>query len=257
VLEHHTPIGQLIVFLTGVVASIFGSLAGLGGGFLVVPVLRLFFEIVPAVAAGNALLFVLANTTAASFAFMRRRAVDVERGLIIAAAGIPTSVVGAYVVHLFQPREFDALYGAFLVALAIMVITRRDTKPEPRELSPRAKLAVEIGSGILLGFFSSFFGIGGGIVVVPVLLIYLNLPVHTVAATSAFVVMLTSPAGVIAHGFYGDLELFVAVPLILGGLVGGSIGARLAGRFSAKGLSMLLATMLILAALGLVVKHFA
>jgi len=214
------------------------------------------FSITPAGASGDSLVFVLANTTAASFTFLRQGAVDVPRGLIIAAGGLPGSILGAYVVRFLSPRSFDTIYGTFLIALAIAVIVRRDRPPKPREISAGAKILLELGAGAAVGFFSSLFGIGGGIVLVPILLIYFRLPVHAVAATSAFVVMLTSPAGILAHAFYGDLSLRIVVPLAIGGLAGGGIGAYLAPRVSSRRLSTLLACGLILAALALVIRHF-
>ena len=251
----HSALGALLIFITGAVAAVLGSLAGLGGGFLIVPVLRLFFEIPPAVAAGGALLFVFANTLAASITYVRNRVVDLPRGLTISAAGIPASIAGAYVVRFLTARNFDTVYGIFLVLVAIMVLTRRNAPPKPRELSKTAKIGVEILVGLFVGFVSSLFGIGGGIVLVPVMLVFFRQPIHTVAATSAFVIMLTSPTGVIAHGLYGDLDPWVGAPLFAGGLVGGGMGARLARRMHPHHLTLLIAGLLFVAALALVIKH--
>lgn len=251
----HSALGALLIFITGAVAAVLGSLAGLGGGFLIVPVLRLFFEIPPAVAAGGALLFVFANTLAASITYVRNRVVDLPRGLTISAAGIPASIAGAYVVRFLTARNFDTVYGIFLVLVAIMVLTRRNAPPKPRELSQAAKIAIEIVVGLFVGFVSSLFGIGGGIVLVPVMLVFFRQPIHTVAATSAFVIMLTSPTGVIAHGLYGDLDPWVGAPLFVGGLVGGGMGARLARRMHPQHLTLLIAGLLFVAALALVIKH--
>lgn len=251
----HSALSAVLIFFTGAVAAILGSLAGLGGGFLIVPVLRLFFSIAPAVAAGGALLFVFANTLAASVTYVRNRAVDLPRGLTISAAGIPASILGAYVVRFLSARSFDTVYGIFLVVVGIMVITRRNAEPKPRELSKTTKIAVEIVVGLFVGFVSSLFGIGGGIVLVPVMLVFFRQPIHTVAATSAFVIMLTSPTGVIAHGIYGDLDPWVGAPLFVGGLIGGGMGARMARRMHPQHLTMLIAGLLFIAALALVLKH--
>lgn len=222
---------------------------------MIVPVLRILLGVTPASASGDSLVFVLANTTAASITFLRRGAVDVSRGWMIAAGGLPGSILGAYAVRFVSPIRFDTIYGAFLLALAITVILRRGHPPKPRESSPGVKILLELTAGLAVGFFSSFFGIGGGIVLVPILLIYFGLPVHVVAATSAFAVMLTSPVGIVAHAVYGDLSLGIVVPLILGGLVGGAAGAYLAPRVTSRRLSTLLASGLIAAALALVLRH--
>jgi len=222
---------------------------------LVVPVLRLLFNVPPALAAGNALLFVFANTLAASITFWRDRAIDVRRAVTIAAAAIPTSILGAHVVALFTPRGFDLLYGAFLVALATLVLLRRNVKSEPRTVPPRRRLFLEIVVGIAVGFVSSLFGVGGGIVIVPILLVYFGLPAHTVAATSAFIVMLSSPVGIVAHGVLHHLDPYIAPPLLVGGLIGGSLGARWARGLSTRALSVGFAVLLLLAALALILKR--
>lgn len=233
----------------------FGSLAGLGGGFLMVPVLRLAFGIAPPFATAASLLFVFANTLAASIAFIRRGAVDIPRGLAISIAGIPSSIAGAYVIQLMSHEDFDFAYGAFLIAVGVTIFMRRNAEPEAHDISPRAKLWLEIGTGLFVGFISSLFGIGGGVVLVPLMLLFFRQAVHTVAATSAFVVMLTSPTGVVAHGLYGDFDPLLATPLAIGGFLGGSVGARMARRMQARHLSTLMAVMLIVAAIALVLKH--
>ena len=231
-------------------------MAGLGGGFLIVPLLRLVFGIAPALATADSLSFTFANTLAASIAFLQQRTVDVPRGMIVTIAANPSSIAGAYVVRLFAIRDFDFVYGAFLVTVATIVLLRRNHEPQPRNLSAGAKIALEIATGLFVGFISSLFGVGGGIVLVPILLVIFRQAVHTVAATSAFVVMLTSPIGVVAHGLYGDVEPWVALPLMLGGFVGGSTGARLARRLHARDLSTIIAGLLFVAALALVLKYF-
>jgi uncharacterized membrane protein YfcA len=229
--------------------------AGLGGGFLIVPLLRLVFGVSPEFATAASLLFVFANTMAASLTFLRRGVVDVRRGLIITAAAIPTSLLGAWVIKLLSASDFDFVYGAFLIAVGIMIFVRRNAEPKPREMSPRNQLLSEIGTGLFVGFISSFFGIGGGIVLVPLMLVLFRHAVHAVAATSAFVVMLTSPTGVAAHAIYGHFEILLALPLAIGGFIGGSIGARMAKRLHARQLSTVMAGMIFLAAIALVLKH--
>lgn len=206
-------------------------------------------------AAADSLFFVFANTLGASLTFMRRRTVDLRRGITIAAAGIPSSILGAYVVRLLSGRDFDFIYGVFLIATAVLIVVRRNKEPEPRNFGPGQRLALEILIGIVVGFASSLFGIGGGIVLVPAMLVLFREDVHSTAATSAFVVMLTSPAGIIAHGLYGDFEAWAALPLVAGGFAGGTVGAHVARRMRASQLSTVMAGMLFVAALAMAAKH--
>src|SRR6266700_1487543 len=105
-----------------------------------------------------------------------------------------------------------------------------------------------------MGFSSSFFGIGGGLIVIPTLLI-LQMRTHAVTATSTFAILLTSPIGVVAHNVEHDIDWSLALPLACGGIVGGQIGPRIAQRLSSPRLLTVMAITLIAAAAGLILRH--
>ncbi|MBD5654725.1 MAG: sulfite exporter TauE/SafE family protein, partial [Candidatus Eremiobacteraeota bacterium] len=100
-----------------------------------------------------------------------------------------------------------------------------------------------------------FFGIGGGIIFVMVFIATFRMPPHVVTATSTLAILLTSPAGVIAHAYARDIDWAFALPLAGGGLIGGQIGPRIARRLSSPRLLTVLAGTVLLAALALIVKH--
>jgi hypothetical protein len=108
--------------------------------------------------------------------------------------------------------------------------------------------------GAVMGFTSSFFGIGGGTIVIPALMAF-DVPAHIVSATSQFAIALTSPIGVIAHQLSADIDWSIAVPLAAGGLVGGQIGPSIAKRLTSAQLLVTLAVTLVIAALSLILKH--
>jgi len=87
----------------GLAASIFGSLIGLGGGFVVIPVMRLAFNTPPALLAGTSLVFVFANTAASAVGYIRQRRVDFALAVPLIIGAIPGSVFGAIAVHWFSP----------------------------------------------------------------------------------------------------------------------------------------------------------
>jgi uncharacterized membrane protein YfcA len=251
-----TPLVALAIFLIGVAASILGSLVGLGGGFIIVPVLRIAFGVPPAVAAGTSLVMVLANTAAATFGYLRNRTVDLRLAIPFTLGAIPGSIVGVLVVQRSTPIGFDIAYGCVLIMNALLVMRRRSMAsraPEERTFAHDPRVGVAAGFGV--GFFSSLFGIGGGVVMIPLLLIGARMAPHIVTATSAFVITTTSPVGVVTHVLGGDVDWPFAIPLVLGGIVGGSIGPAIAKRVSSPRLITLLASALIIAAIGLAARH--
>jgi uncharacterized membrane protein YfcA len=238
------------------VASVFGSLVGLGGGFVVIPLLRVAFGVPPAQAAGTSLLLVFANTAAASIGYVRDRVVDMRLAVPLTISAVPGSIVGVLAVKRFSPTGFDVAYGAVLIVLAVLVLGRRKmTSRAAEDLTFAHDPRVGLAAGFGVGFFSSLFGIGGGVVLIPLLLIVARMPPHVVTATSAFVITTTAPVGIVAHAIGHDVDWVFATPLLLGGIIGGSLGPPIARRVSSPNLITLLAVALILAAVGLAVRH--
>jgi uncharacterized membrane protein YfcA len=250
------PLEFLELFLCACAASVFGSVVGLGGGFVMVPILRVAFAIEPTVASATSLFLVFANTASASVGFLRDRRVDVRLALLLAIGALPGAVFGVTVVHHVTVAQFDIIYGVLLVVLAIATLWRRRIASRPvGEKTFLHAPWVAIPAGLVMGIASSLFGVGGGIIVVPLMLIAGRMPPHIAAATSSFVILLSAPVGIVTHIIAGDAQWLLVLPLALGGLVGGSFGPAIAKRISSPQLINLLVAAFILAAFGLVVRH--
>jgi hypothetical protein len=240
----------------GFAASIFGSLIGLGGGFMVIPIMRLAFNTPPALLAGTSLVFVFANTGASAVGYIRQRRVDFALATPLIIGGIPGSVIGAYLVRWFTPKGFDLAYGCTLVFLAVLVLAQRSsTLRAPHARTFAHAWPVALAAGLLVGILSSLFGIGAGLVLVPLLLVAAKMPPHIVAATSGFTIVCTAPVGIIAHALTGNVDWLSALPLVVGGVAGGSLAPAISRRVSSPRLITLLAIGLILAAIGLAARH--
>lgn len=236
-------------------------MVGLGGGFIIVPVLRLFFGLGPAEASGTSLALVIANSSSGAFTYLLQRRVHVRIGLLIAAGGFPGSILGAIVVKHIPAHVFDWLFAAFLIAVATDIIFNR--KKRLRHRNEHADVHTILGmpwytavtAGFGVGFISSLFGVGGGVVLVPTLLYFSDLPAHAISATSHFGIVLTSPVGFITHYLQNDVDWEYVVPLVAGGLLGGPIGARLSLHLKSSRLMLFVAVALVIAAFALVLRH--
>ena len=249
----------IALILTGMGASVIGSIVGLGGGFIAVPILRLFFHLAPGVAAASSLVLVFANTLSASVRFARKKLIAFDLAIPIAVCAMPGSVLGAFMSAHTNAGVFDTLYAIFLCGISIDVVlrtVRSQAASAPQSKRKRVPWYVMAPAGFAVGVFSSLFGIGGGVVVIPILLYVTNEEMHVIAATSTAVIALTAPAGIITQGFERDLQWTTSLSLAFGGLVGGQIGAFFAQRIPAASLSILLAVMMALAAGGMVLQHF-
>jgi hypothetical protein len=187
---------------------------------------------------------------------VRDRVVDMRLAVPLTISAVPGSIVGVLAVKRFSPTGFDVAYGAVLIVLAVLVLGRRKmTSRAAEDLTFAHDPRVGLAAGFGVGFFSSLFGIGGGVVLIPLLLIVARMPPHVVTATSAFVITTTAPVGIVAHAIGHDVDWVFATPLLLGGIIGGSLGPPIARRVSSPNLITLLAVALILAAVGLAVRH--
>jgi len=242
-------------------ASAFGSMVGLGGGFILVPVLRLLFAMAPAEAAGTSLLLIIANSLSGALTYLAQRRVHVRIGLLIAAGGLPGAVLGAYLSTIISGRLFDWILAGLLTVIAgdMAWNARARLRGRPQHHHVAGIKGMSYRAALLLGFvvgvFSSLFGIGGGVVVVPTLLYFSELPIHSVSATSHFAILLTSPIGLLAHVLQRDVDWHDVVPLVGGGLIGGPVGARLSTRLDSPQLLVVVAVALVVVAVTLVFRH--
>jgi uncharacterized membrane protein YfcA len=252
---------SLALFALALFSSAFGSMVGLGGGFILVPALRLFFGLAPAEAAGTSLVLIVASGASGAAAYLMQRRVHLKIGLLIAAGGLPGGVIGAILSLHIAPRLFDWILALLLFAVAADMAwnaeKRMRGRPEHQHvheikgMSYRAALFL----GFLIGIFSSLFGLGGGVILVPTLLYFSELPIHAVSATSQFGILLTSPVGLAVHTIQRDVDLHDVVPLIAGGLLGGPIGARLSKSMKSPQLLLVVAIGLVIVAGSLVWRH--
>ena len=222
----------------------FGTLVGSGGGFILTPVLLLLYpHDSPQTLTAISLTAVFFNAASGSVAYARQRRIDVRAGSLFAAAALPGSVAGALLVQHVSRRLFDALTAATLLVLAVWLFAggRVERPAVPRRVALRRGVLLSLA----VGFVSSFLGIGGGVMHVPLLIRALGFPTHVATATSHFVLAWVSGAGAITHGFSGSFHpghgLRRALAHSLGVVVGAQLGARASIGMRGRTIEVLLA----------------
>lgn len=251
----------LLLVLLGVGVGVFGTLVGAGGGFLLTPVLLLLYPADrPTTITAISLAAVFCNATSGSVAYAWLGRIDYRTGVAFAVATLPGAIAGVLLVANAPRRLFDAIMALLVGGLAVWLLAglrRRSAQSERTEGSPRIvtdragttyRYSVLTGRGIVysigVGFVSSFLGIGGGVIHVPLLVGALGLPVHIATATSHFVLANMSAVGTLAHVAAGDLTsgsaLHRAIALSLGVIGGAQVGAWLSQRTSGTVIQRLL-----------------
>ncbi len=244
--EHATLgiLGAIIVFHTGVLIGVVGTLIGAGGGFIHVPVLIIFYGFSPQHAIGTSMAVVMLNAISGTFAYIAQKRIDYEIGIKYAFAASPGVLVGALLSQFFTVSSFSIIFSLLLMILSYYLFSGKEfyvvrTKvaqaPNTRylkdatgeEFSYAPDMSVGFSASILIGIFSGLFGIGGGIIHVPLMYSVLGIPVHIATATSHFILAITSFLGFIVFVGLGYVDLDYAVLLGIGTIIGASFGARL------------------------------
>lgn len=198
----------------------------------------------------------LANVASSAVGYTRQKRVDFSLARPLTLGALPGSIIGVLAVKHVNATFFDVAYGLQLLIMALLVMRRRSVLSRAEgEKTFAHRYVVALPAGFVLGLLSSLYGVGGGVVMIPVFLLWARMPPHVVVATTSFIVALTAPVGVAAHALAGDIDWIAAVPLVTGGLVGGAVAPLVAQRVSSPRLITLLAIGLVAAALGLVARH--
>jgi uncharacterized membrane protein YfcA len=259
----------------GLVVGAFGTLIGAGGGFVLVPLLLILYpDYEPEQITAISLAVVFANATSGSIAYGRQRRVDYLTGLLFAASSVPGVVSGALVVHLVPERLFSGMFGALLLGVAGValrprkeaireplrgrgILVRHVTDPEGRTYVYAYRVWQGVVLSIGVGFVSSLFGIGGGVIHVPAMIILLHIPVAYAVATSHFVLAFMAGGGSLVHVIDGSLrgdQAVKALALAAGAIPGAQLGALLAHRVNSRVVLFLLGVSLSVLAVRLVLR---
>jgi uncharacterized protein len=280
-IDQHAALVCAGFIILGFGTGVYGTLIGAGGGFILMPVLLLLFPDRPPeelTAISLAVVFFNALSGSGQYAIMKR--IDYKTGLIFAASTIPGAVIGALNTAAVARPLFNVIFGVLLLAVAVFLLLqptiKEDGNPHPTYLGrfTMNRHLVEAGgirfdysfntiTGIIMSFFigyvSSFLGIGGGIIHVPVMVYLLNFPVHIATATSQFILAIMALTGTLVHLWSGAWTHGVSetISLSIGVLLGAPMGAHFSGRVKGHWIIRGLAAALGLAGMRILFQFFA
>lgn len=240
---------QLWLIPLGFAAGVLGSIIGLGGGIIVVPVLT-FFGFPPTLSASNSLFASFSNAVASTISYSRQKRIEYSIGLKLGLLAVPGTVLGAYVSTDVTPGIFKILFGFVLVASSIYIMLRKKIEKREHNLTPKV-IILSIGASFFAGVISSFFGIGGGIIFVPLMVVAMGMMMKRAAPTSQFVLLFASFSGIVAHSLLGHPDFIQGGLLALGAFMGGLVGARVSLEIKERSLQILVVVVIISAAIKL------
>lgn len=242
-------IEELWLIPLGFVAGVLGSMIGLGGGIIVVPVLT-FAGFTPTLAASNSLFAAFSNAIASTISYSRQKRIEYSIGLKLGLLSIPGTILGAYISSDVTPGIFKILFGLVLIFSSIYIFLKRRIESRQYNTSKQVMLLV-IGASFFAGIISSFFGIGGGIIFVPLMMVAMGMGMKKAAPTSQLILLFASFSGLVTHSLLGHPDYFQSLLLAIGAFGGGLVGARLSLEIKERWLQILVSVVIIVAAIKL------
>jgi len=263
----------------GFVVGFYGTLVGIGGGPLIVPMLAMFYELSPATTVATSLSVVFLNALSGSIAYHQQRRIDLVSGTLFGFVTIPSSIAAYFLLAQVSHEGFNRVFGIFLLCLTAYVLFG---PPPPQEggdlrrggyglLGPlRLRRLVDAEGRVYLygvderlgqlvnlffGAGTTVLGIGGGILQVPLLVYGLKMPVHVATATAHYVTTINTAFTLIPLLYYGHVDPKLTLCLGLGVVFGARLGARFSRRFSGRTLLQLLTVVFVLAGLRMMLSH--
>jgi uncharacterized membrane protein YfcA/uncharacterized membrane protein len=246
----------LLVALGSVVAGVVGSLVGLGGGVLVVPLLTFAFGVYPEIAVGVSIISVIATSSGAAAAYVRDHITNLRVGMFLEIATTIGAILGAILAIILAPGLLFVIFGAVLLVSAIPLLikigeeiphgVRNDRWAERLALASSyhddklgrtidyqvAHVPVGFGMMTIAGILSGLLGIGSGTFKVLAMDTAMRLPMKVSTTTSNFMIGVTAAASAGIYFQRGDMNPLYAAPVALGVLIGATSGAKTLARFS-------------------------
>ncbi len=278
----YLPIAELsvnvfVIIGMGAAVGFLSGMFGVGGGFLITPLL-IFYNIPPAVAVATGANQVIASSFSGALAYYKRRAIDFRLGSVLLAGGLAGSSVGVWVFSaLRRIGQLDLVvsitYVVFLGGVGGLMLVesiqsmRRSKNGGPGDVRRpgkhnwihglplkmrfhASKLYISVipvlGLGFLIGMLAAVMGVGGGFIMIPAMIYLLRVPTNVVIGTSLFQIIFTAAATTILQaGTNMTIDMVLAFLLMVGGVVGAQFGAQAGRKLRGDQLRLLLALLVL------------
>lgn len=276
-------ITSIVLVLVGIGIGVLSGLLGIGGGTIMVPVLRLGYGLDAFMATATSLFAIIPISLAGAITHIRARSCFPKLGLLLGIAGAVTSSAGVYLGSI-SPSWLIMLAAAIIIVYSAFTMLRKalrmgkggtdpatptgnkGTDPhgahEAEQTPPcafaftRKNVALAVVIGLIAGFASGYVGVGGGFIMVPLMTAWLGIPMKRTSGTSLIAIIILAIPGVIQQAFLGHIDYLAGIMLCVGAIPGAVLGARLVPRVPERTLRFIFAGLLAVAAVMLVINEF-
>ncbi|HZJ42940.1 MAG TPA: sulfite exporter TauE/SafE family protein [Pyrinomonadaceae bacterium] len=236
-----------LIFLVSLMVGAFGSMLGIGGGVLLIPLLTGLFDMPIKTAIGASIVSVIATSSAAGAVYVGRGLAHTRLSMVLEIATTTGALAGGITAVLVSPHLLE---GAFAALLVYVAFTLRRISIQEGSIAPTGLLDTTytnplngqtvtygvrnlpqgMGASFLAGNISGLLGIGCGIIKVPIMNLVMGVPLRAAIATSNFMIGITAATSAVVYYQHGYLDPRIAIPTSLGVLIGAQAGTRIGGR---------------------------
>lgn len=269
----------LILIFIGLFAAAVGSLVGIGGGVIIVPLLVFFgidndiiSNVTPQSAVGTSSVVLIFIGLTAMMSYGRSNQLDRKNGILFLFGIIPGALAGSYLSDVFTTESFKLYFGIFLIFLSILLIIRDRIKPmnifqDERYVRPHVDHMgnvyhygfppyIAVIASFIAGLTAGLFGIGGGAIMTPMMLMLFRMPASIAIGTSMLIVFFGALSSGTGHLLQNNVNFLHAVFLVPSAFVGAKIGVYLNQKFNSDTVIIALRTVLLLLGLYMIIESF-
>jgi uncharacterized protein len=261
----------ILIFVMGAGVGLLGSMLGIGGGVLIIPLLTTFFGVDIKTAIGASIISVIATSSAAGAVYVGHGMTHTRLAMVLEIATTLGALAGGITAILLPGRYLFGLFGLVLlyVVYSMRGLAGREGDSHPTGLLDTSfvdpltggqvdygvrRLGGGLGASFIAGNISGLLGIGGGIIKVPIMTLVMGMPLKAAIATSNFMIGVTAATSAVIYYGRGYILPPIAVPTALGVLLGAQIGPRLGGRARSGTLRLIFQVLLFVFALQMLWK---
>jgi uncharacterized membrane protein YfcA len=246
-----TPDNAIWILLSGGAAGFLGSMLGVGGGIILVPILVLVFHVPIHFAIGTSIMTVIATSSMAGTFNLERGTVNIRLGMLLEVATALGALAGGTLAGSMKGPVLTTIFGAILPPIALLMwrkgVQANSSTPPSETGYKMRRLPLAMGLSLGAGTVSGLLGIGGGIIKVPAMTVFCNIPAKIATATSTFMIGVTAVASAFLYFGRGQVRPALTAVVVLGVLSGSAAGTQVAKRLHSHQVIRLFA-LLILAA---------
>lgn len=239
---------EILIILSGILISGFGTIVGFGGGVFMIPVLVIGFHVPLNIAVGSVLVALFPSALISTIFNWKKKLIDYKTGLLLEIPTVLGTVIGSYLSVIIPVLILELLFGIFVIYLGINFIKKSFTAEAANikqtffyrlnRIGPsiirrtknhayRVSFLMALVFGLLAGTMAGLFGVGGGFLKVPIMVGVFSVPTAVASATGLFMITITSLTGSLSHYFLGNINFTYALPVVTGFVIGALIGNSL------------------------------